>query len=528
MKTKLYSIVSFLAVAPGATVVTPHGLNVNNGTAVIPDELKRKTSSNFTVSADAINVTVTNNSGVAADIDILCERWHSIERQFGVGGNTDLPIQPWESDDGNIPTQENDVYWIPEAPPAALFSNAFATFAEAHDQCMAMVNAGIPNVKLWPVNTYATDTLTYDPLGPNEATISKVCTVNLRPGDLATDYDMSKIEVINQKNIGDQEGGSLPITWADDVRWINPQSIVGYNMMLIGSSAISSGIELSNVGLRMGGGRQDSFQLSAAAAPLFKCGEGAFFASIFQTGENNFSHVLGVGYDPFGIPPAKGPSLGPIWDTNGAFFCLLQGGDKLTIKDTITDTVGGTFMQVVVKSDDAQMDYRQAGLATSTFAVETNNGSSRQSQSGRRIVHLVGPVAHDGASDLVPDWGVTYLCDTTGGIVAITLPNADVGKGESVHVVNAFGGFNVTLTPQAGETVDIGQLVPGKGAKFESDGSELAGSAGRWVSPTPSAAYAPANVTTDRAFDADTVAIAELADVVGTMIADLQDANILG
>jgi hypothetical protein len=34
--------------------------------------------------------------------------------------------------------------------------------------------------------------------------------------------------------------------------------------------------------------------------------------------------------------------------------------------------------------------------------------------------------------------------------------------------------------------------------------------------------YTPTNVTTDRSFDADTVAIAELADVVGTLIADLQ------
>ncbi len=40
-------------------------------------------------------------------------------------------------------------------------------------------------------------------------------------------------------------------------------------------------------------------------------------------------------------------------------------------------------------------------------------------------------------------------------------------------------------------------------------------------------AYAPTNVTTDRAFDADTVAVAELADVVGTLIADLQAKGII-
>lgn len=40
-------------------------------------------------------------------------------------------------------------------------------------------------------------------------------------------------------------------------------------------------------------------------------------------------------------------------------------------------------------------------------------------------------------------------------------------------------------------------------------------------------AYTPTNVTTDRAFDADTVLIAELADVVGTLIADLQSDGVI-
>lgn len=39
--------------------------------------------------------------------------------------------------------------------------------------------------------------------------------------------------------------------------------------------------------------------------------------------------------------------------------------------------------------------------------------------------------------------------------------------------------------------------------------------------------YTPINVSTDRAFDADTVAVDELADVVGTMIADLQTLGLL-
>ncbi len=45
---------------------------------------------------------------------------------------------------------------------------------------------------------------------------------------------------------------------------------------------------------------------------------------------------------------------------------------------------------------------------------------------------------------------------------------------------------------------------------------------------SPSAAYSTTNAMTDRAFDADAVVITELADVVATLIADLQARTILG
>jgi hypothetical protein len=43
-----------------------------------------------------------------------------------------------------------------------------------------------------------------------------------------------------------------------------------------------------------------------------------------------------------------------------------------------------------------------------------------------------------------------------------------------------------------------------------------------------SAAYTPTNVSTDRAFDANSTTLAELADVVGTMIADIQATGLFG
>jgi|GEM_PF-898580 Endopolygalacturonase len=60
-----------------------------------------------------------------------------------------------------------------------------------------------------------------------------------------------------------------------------------------------------------------------------------------------------------------------------------------------------------------------------------------------------------------------------------------------------------------------------------------AGAPGTWNALGPiglarvANAYTATNVTTDRSFDADTVTIAELADVVGTLLADLKTAGLL-
>ena len=45
--------------------------------------------------------------------------------------------------------------------------------------------------------------------------------------------------------------------------------------------------------------------------------------------------------------------------------------------------------------------------------------------------------------------------------------------------------------------------------------------------PTSPQTYAASNVTTDRTYDADTVVVAELADIVGTLIVDLRTIGLV-
>lgn len=64
--------------------------------------------------------------------------------------------------------------------------------------------------------------------------------------------------------------------------------------------------------------------------------------------------------------------------------------------------------------------------------------------------------------------------------------------------------------------------------RFEASGSAaMLGLFGHAAAVQPSA-YTPTNVTTDRSFDADSTTIDELADILGTLIADLQSFGALG
>jgi hypothetical protein len=84
MATRLYQIVAFAGVGAGAVVAQAHSINVN-GVAWIPDFVY-KDNNNFDVVVTSTTVTVTNNGGVAADVNIALELLHTTLRAFGTFG----------------------------------------------------------------------------------------------------------------------------------------------------------------------------------------------------------------------------------------------------------------------------------------------------------------------------------------------------------------------------------------------------------------------------------------------------------
>ena len=92
MATQLKNGLTFANVAAGASAALPHLLNID-GRAIVPDVLLVDTPG-VTATANAANVTIMNNLGVAVTVVVLAEVWHTFERAFGSSATVDLSPKP--------------------------------------------------------------------------------------------------------------------------------------------------------------------------------------------------------------------------------------------------------------------------------------------------------------------------------------------------------------------------------------------------------------------------------------------------
>lgn len=94
MATTLKAVVAFTSVSAGATATLPHTLNID-GVGQEPDRIEIDNGAFSVLSSDATDVTVRNDSGSTASVNVLVERWYSSERTFGASGTTSLSPQPF-------------------------------------------------------------------------------------------------------------------------------------------------------------------------------------------------------------------------------------------------------------------------------------------------------------------------------------------------------------------------------------------------------------------------------------------------
>lgn len=349
----------------------------------------------------------------------------------------------------------NWIVWRPGATGAfAPGGNVVTTWAEAY----ALIEKYRPHgqVNLQIETWHDSGVLVYDPGGPNQEDL--VGYAEVPEGT----WDMQNVWLWS---IYDSAGHFANLTFADNAFFINLSNINGYRLNIISKSTVSSPIILNGQGCNILGGRQELFCLTATAKPLIQCQGG--FGGIFNTGNNVFSHMLGRN-DPnsFGTLP----SLAPVFDVNGQGFTLIEYASKGVLANTVTDSVGGGFLDWVNTGSDGDTSFDQPAIPGTTTQIAESAG-------GQPILRVKPITVAD--SPYNAKWGECILVDCSGGAVSIVAPSANPALGQTLTVKDASGDAaanNITVSPSGADTVEDGVLsVNGAAKSWTTDG------AGNWV-----------------------------------------------
>jgi len=158
---------------------------------------------------------------------------------------------------------------------------------------------------------------------------------------------------------------------------------------------------------------------------------------------------------------------------------------------------------------------------------------------GLRATNLAGDyseVLFSSSSSIAVAHAITNFATWTVNAPSITIAGGSIVDAANVLIQTSMGagtnryGLLVTTNPSGGTLNYAARFTGATGVRidglFEHTGT-LVGLYGA-TPVAQSAAYTPTNVTTDRSYDANATTLNELADVVGTMIADLQAIGIYG
>lgn len=215
----------------------------------------------------------------------------------------------------------------------------------------------------------------------------------------------------------------------------------------------------------------------------------------------------------------------------------------------VADIAASADGQVLRRAGGA-LGFGQIDLADATNAVsgvldEANGGTGNSSYTTGDLLYAsaattlakladvaTGNALISGGVGVAPSWGKIGLTTHVSGV----LPIANGGTNSSTalnsnRIMVSSGGAIVEASALTNGQLLIGSTGAAPVAAALTAGSAITitnGAGSITVALTGTAqTYTETNVTTDRAFDADTVAIAELADVVGTLIADLRARGIV-
>jgi hypothetical protein len=441
MATRLKNIVRFLAVPPGVPTSLPHFLNIDNR-SVPPDLAAGNPAGSFLIAADATNVTVTNQLGAPADINVYVEHWHTIEREFGSTPATyegELVPQPFilggAGGAGADAAPVFEVVYRPE-DPAGSRANVYTTWAGAYAALQATAEFG---------QRY----LLFDPQFSTTVDGFGFPACSIPPGE----WDMTDVVWCSRSiNVGVviEEGARFV---SDDFFIIDGGPGPSGLIVTYDGDGSSGFTPFDSLAMHLRGIRTRLTNTVATAAPMISAENGFFLASL---GGN----ITG------GIGSGNNPQLAPVIDLKGGSFTGLMV-DGAIFDGVVTDSVGGGLFDAVLYTDGAFVEHGFAGDANVNFdwtsqpwGLAPGQGTVFAAHRDRHLVRFFDPVV---TADYTADYNELVRVDTTGGPLAITLPFATPACGERVtvkDVVGSAGTNDISIVAQVGETIDFGNPDP--------------------------------------------------------------------
>jgi len=168
--------------------------------------------------------------------------------------------------------------------------------------------------------------------------------------------------------------------------------------------------------------------------------------------------------------------------------------------------------------------YDSTALQGNNPAIEFSNTIYGDSQDFL-VVKLPGTVSY-------PGYTVGFRVDVNNNKPGVYFKRTDLGAGDITFSQNtgSFTDYHTFGVFNAGRVGDVTHTNGTNSMNYEAQACTFTlveGSDTITLDPSVAETYTPTNVSTLRSYDADTVAIAELADIVGTLIADLQTTGII-
>lgn len=178
--------------------------------------------------------------------------------------------------------------------------------------------------------------------------------------------------------------------------------------------------------------------------------------------------------------------------------------------DAFVTAINTTKTSSLVESQDSETkDITVTSLTgfSSEFTLETGDSATGAiTVADAAIFRAVNPTITTGAGSATP---------------TITLLSAFYDPGMTAGATN--WGLAINTQSYINASLRLGSAVAPTAVLDVTGDAKISTTLEIGTPPT----YTPSNVTPDRSFDADTVAVAELADVVGTLIADLQTMGLV-